>query len=269
MRASRLGHSPFRAHALGALFGALALTAFSRVALAYRPFDGTDGDVAQPGEFELELGPVHYFRADGRNFLISPGGVFNLGLAPRLEAVMDFRNFVALGDHDGPRDRLVDTDLLAKVVLRRGTLQGAAGPSVAVEAGVLFPDSYPDSSFGAQADLIVSLAGPWAVLHWNEAFAEDRNHRLDLFTDVIVEVGRDLPVGPVAELFINRVCGAGSQGSALLGARWPYRDDLVFDVAARAARDAGVAAWEVRLGFTWAVVWWGRPRRVLQATVGP
>ncbi len=27
-------------------------------ALAYRPFDSTDADVAGPGEFELELGPV-------------------------------------------------------------------------------------------------------------------------------------------------------------------------------------------------------------------
>jgi hypothetical protein len=256
MRASRVGHAPLRALAAGALTGAVVLLACSGRAWAYRPFDGTDGDIAQPGEFELELGPVHYFRADGRSFLISPGGVLNLGLAPRLEAVMDFRNFVALGDHDGPRDRLADTDLLAKVVLRRGMLQGETGSSVAVEAGVLFPDTYPESSFGAQADLIVSLAGPWAVLHWNEAFAQDRNHRLALFTDAIVEVGRDLPVRPVAELFINRVFGAGSQGSALLGARWPYRDDLVFDIAARAARDAGGAAWEVRLGFTWAVAWW-------------
>jgi hypothetical protein len=36
---------------------ALVLAALSGSALAYRPFDSTDADVARPGEFELELGP--------------------------------------------------------------------------------------------------------------------------------------------------------------------------------------------------------------------
>src|ERR1700685_4371788 len=31
----------------------------SRAAHAYRPFDGTDGDVAETGDIELELGPLH------------------------------------------------------------------------------------------------------------------------------------------------------------------------------------------------------------------
>lgn len=53
---------PFR-HSLQAACAFAALVVFlSRAAFAYRPFDGTDADVAKEGEFELELGPVHYFR---------------------------------------------------------------------------------------------------------------------------------------------------------------------------------------------------------------
>jgi len=35
--------------------------AWSQAALAYRPFNGTDAAVAEPGVVELELGPIQYF----------------------------------------------------------------------------------------------------------------------------------------------------------------------------------------------------------------
>jgi hypothetical protein len=37
-----------------------ALVTPTSTAHAYRPFDGTDADVAELGDFELELGPVHW-----------------------------------------------------------------------------------------------------------------------------------------------------------------------------------------------------------------
>jgi hypothetical protein len=36
----------------------LAVVLAPGVAWAYRPFDGTDGDVAAPGELAIELGPL-------------------------------------------------------------------------------------------------------------------------------------------------------------------------------------------------------------------
>jgi hypothetical protein len=38
----------------------LGAALIARTASAYRPIDGTDGDVAETGHFELELGPAHF-----------------------------------------------------------------------------------------------------------------------------------------------------------------------------------------------------------------
>jgi hypothetical protein len=47
---------------------------------AYRPFDGTDADVAEVGVFELELGPVQYYRLGPQNYLVAPDLVLRRAL---------------------------------------------------------------------------------------------------------------------------------------------------------------------------------------------
>ncbi len=42
---------------------ALLIVFASNDARAYRPFDGTDADVAAKGELELEIGPLGYLNA--------------------------------------------------------------------------------------------------------------------------------------------------------------------------------------------------------------
>src|SRR6476661_2628758 len=69
----------------------LALT-WTRLAEAYRPFDGTDADVAEPHEIELEIGPVGYHRHGDDQFLVAPAIVLNYGFAPRFEAVLEGRH---------------------------------------------------------------------------------------------------------------------------------------------------------------------------------
>ncbi len=250
-----------RARALGwAMLFALGaiLAGFPSAAHAYRPFDGTDADVADVGEFELELGPLHYLREDNSNFLIVPATVLNLGLVQRLELVADFKNFIALREPEvgGHRVRLRDTDVLAKVLLRRGCLQGGFGPSVAIEAGVLLPESGASTGFGSQANTIVSLASDRAAVHFNESIAGNRDHRLELFSGVIVEGNKRIVARPVAEFFVDRVVSGSSEYSALLGILWVHSRDFVFDLAGRAARAAGAQVWEVRLGLTWTARVW-------------
>ena len=41
-------------------------------AAAYRPFDGTDASVADPGAFEIELGPAGLLREGSQRTLIAP-----------------------------------------------------------------------------------------------------------------------------------------------------------------------------------------------------
>src|SRR5947207_8870058 len=90
-------------------------------AFAYRPFDGTDGDVADVGEFELEMGPAQFLSTSEGRYLMAPAAVLNLGVAPGFELVVDFKDFVAVQPVAGqPRMRLVDMDVFLKSILRRG-----------------------------------------------------------------------------------------------------------------------------------------------------
>src|SRR5262245_50996720 len=105
-------------------------------ALAYRPFDQTDADVAEPGELELELGPLAFLRQGGGSALL-PGFVLNLGLAGRFEVVAEGRAGITLGTMAPGEERwTLEPALLLKWVAREGSLQEGAGPSVALEAGV-------------------------------------------------------------------------------------------------------------------------------------
>jgi hypothetical protein len=229
-------------------------------ALAYRPFDGTDADIARPGEFELELGPAHFLREGDANFLVAPAMVLNLGLTDRLELVSDFKNVVRLGGSQvGSRQLAVrDDDVMVKAVLRKGALQGQPGPSIAVETGVLLPET-ADSGFGAAADAILSLASTGWAFHFNETIASNREHRFELFSSAIVEAIRSAWVHPVGEVFIDHIRGEGSSYSALLGAVWSGSEQWTFDTAFRTARTDGVWALEARLGFTWTMpVWTGK-----------
>jgi len=224
----------------------------SSTAEAYRPFDGTDADVAEQGSFELELGPVHWFDRAGQQSLLSPVTVLNFGILPKTELVIDFQGTVALGDLDGrPRVALTNTDIMVKHVLRDGTLQAKTGISIALETGMLTPEIRGTTAFGASANLVLSYRGDFGTVHFNERAALSRKHRLDVFTDAIVEGPHAWLVRPVTELFFEREFGAEQAASALVGAIWSAKSSLAWDAGVRAARIGSENAVEVRLGLTW------------------
>ncbi len=229
----------------------------SKRADAYRPFDGTDADVAELGRFELEMGPVHWYDHAGQNYLIAPATVLNLGIFENTELVVDFQDFVALGAlHGRPRLALLDTDVLVKHVFREGILQGKSGLSVAVEAGPLTPEINGTSAFGASADLILSYRWDWGTVHFNEWPEYSREHNLDLFSGVIIEGPHEWLVRPVSEFFYEKEIHGDQTASALVGAIWTPRESFVVDLAFRGARVADENEAELRLGFTWAVPVW-------------
>ena len=125
-----------------ASFVGVALLLVAARSEAYRPFDGTDADVAEPSEFELELGPVQYYRQGSQQFLIAPALVLNFGLFANTELVVDTQQSVAVGKQETgePRVSLLGNDVLLKHVFREGTLQGKSGLSIAAEGGVLLPE---------------------------------------------------------------------------------------------------------------------------------
>jgi hypothetical protein len=238
----------------GCLIVVLGIVFSSGTVKAYRPFDGTDGDVADVGEFELELGPLQFQQA-GDEKLFSTPTVLNLGVIPRMELVADF---VPLYPQDGGPTQVTDTDVFAKFLLRKGVLQDESGPSLAIEAGPLVPEYNGERGFGASANLIVSERFGWLTLHLNnEAELSRRDLNFGWATSLIGEANLGPPVRPVAELSIETDLSSGSKTySALAGAIWNVVEDLDLDAAGRIASIDGERAFEVRLGLTWAVSVW-------------
>jgi hypothetical protein len=222
----------------------------SRGALAYRPFDGTDADVAEPDTIELELGPLQAEHTGGAS-AYTPGGVFNYGVADGYELVVDADGVVPLGDAPGHGVAL--TDVLVKHVFRAGSLQDGHGPSVALETGVLLP-GVPATGVdeaGWIADVIVSQRWSRVTIHVNATGFYGRDRRLGGFASAIVEGPADWRVRPVAELLAERDDGA-STTSLLGGAIWQRGKSLAFDAAAVVQDDGGATNLELRIGLTWA-----------------
>src|SRR5205807_830650 len=75
-------------------------------ALAYRPFEGTDADVAEPNKVEIEFQPVGYLREGSERGLTVAPTVVNIGFAERWEAVFEGKGLVPLS----PSGPMVVTD---------------------------------------------------------------------------------------------------------------------------------------------------------------
>ncbi|HEY3815798.1 MAG TPA: hypothetical protein VGL81_01445 [Polyangiaceae bacterium] len=247
-------------HASLAVVLACAVVTASGDARAYRPFDGTDADVAEQGDFELELGPVHWYSQQDAHELIAPATVLNLGYAPGWELVIDFQNFVGIDVPPGQaRDQLLDTDILTKAVLVKGALQDAGPwPSVAAEFGPLLPDVNGENGLGASLDVIVSKRWKGLAVHVNNWFELSRGDlHFSWFEGAILEGDTEAPIRPVSEWFIEHEFIAGTTTfSGLVGAIWRAKEGLDLDVGLREASVAGERATEVRLGLTWTIGVW-------------
>ena len=225
-------------------------------ALAYRPFDGTDAAVADPGEMEVELQPAGVKRVDKLNTLVAPATVLNFGLIKTWELVLETRAETPLSE-SGPTV-WSDSGVFLKHVLRPGVLQDQAGPSIATEFGALLPDTIGGNHFGASVAAIISQRWDWGTAHLNIAGALTRDQRPDLFTGIILEGPHNWVVRPVAEFFYEEEFGQAHTFSALIGAIWQVKDNLSFDVGFRHAIVNGAGVNEVRAGLTF-----GFPLRLL------
>lgn len=232
---------------------ATALLGYASFALAYRPFDSTDADVAKAGELEIELGPVQWLRENGKRFMQVPAVIANFGLGRERELVIEGRHEVALDPEPGAhRSALVDNGVFIKQVLRRGVLQDEPGLSLATEYGVLLPDVHGVDGTGASLAGIVSQRGDAGTLHLNGVVSWTRDHEPGLFLGAIFEGPYSWPVRPVAEIFTDQARGSSRVNSGLVGAIWKVRDGLSLDVGLRAAKAGDDQIHEVRLGLTWA-----------------
>jgi hypothetical protein len=243
----------FRARLLASAV-AVALGLWPLPASAYRPFDGTDADVAELHELELELGPVGYY-AVGRTHSFVSGGVLNFGVLPRVELVLQGFDFVPL-DAESGLNRFTDTGVFMKSVWREGCLQKKLGPSFATEIGPLLPTVNDAKGLGAYVGGILSTCfGDALIVHWNaEVQLLRETYDLDLFGGAILEPPPSkYIVRPVAEVFVEHSFGGIQTYSGLVGVIWRVNDKLALDAAFREASIAGRPVGEVRAGLSLAV----------------
>jgi hypothetical protein len=233
-----------------ALF-ALCVVGCSQSALAYRPFDGTDADVAGPGEVEIELGPAGYLHEGSDKFLIAPAIVANFGIKGDSEIVLEGRLSTPLGNDSGSQSVLGDTALSLKQVHRRGSLQEESGLSVASECSVLLPEVHGESGTGFGCLGIASQRWAATTVHVNGGLFMDREHNWEKLLGVIVEGPFEWKVRPVMELLAERINDGSRTNSALAGVIWRTGESLAFDFGIRVARVDDQDVYEVRAGLTW------------------
>jgi hypothetical protein len=231
---------------------------WSRNALAYRPFDGTDADVAAPNEVELEIGPAGYHQEGSSRFVVAPALVANYGFAPGFEAVLEGRQNFQLSATRHPW-QVEDVAFSIKSLLRRGSLQGASGIAVALELGMLLPGS--ESRWGAHVASIFSLHWPTITVHLNLVNDVFCALQYDARASLIVEGPDGWRLRPVAELLAEREFGQarlfdGVAESALVGGIFRWTDSVSFDVAGRYGRGSGWHEEEARAGLTWSFEPW-------------
>jgi hypothetical protein len=224
-----------------------------RVAFAYRPFDGTDADVAAHGEFEVELGAIVV--RDNAWSVAAPSLVLNYGIAPGFELVLQGNLDLPIG----ASTQLSDAAVLVKSVLRRGVLQGAAGPSIALESGILLPEPGGQCCSGLSEALIVSHRAGGLTLHWNGEIDVTRQETIAGVASVIGEGPQAWRVRPVAEALVslndapaanNHIAPLLVSGLAGLIAR--VSEPVALDAAVRVGWEQGFFT-ELRLGLTFAL----------------
>jgi hypothetical protein len=237
---------------LTALCALGTLLLMSEPALALRPYDSTDADVAKKGEFELELGPVGRRREGSKRIEVVPAVIGNFGLEGDRELVIQGQREVALDREPGePHSAIVENGVFIKQVLQQGALQDASGLSIATEYGLLLPSVHGEKGTGLSVAGIVSQRTDTVSVHLNAVLEWTREHEPGLFLGAILEGPYAWAVRPVAEVFGEQASGSSRVISKLVGAIWRVREGLSFDVGIRRAHDGNETVRELRLGLTW------------------
>ncbi|MDB5102306.1 MAG: hypothetical protein JWM80_6727 [Cyanobacteria bacterium RYN_339] len=236
------------------LAGALALAAlYAPPAWAIRPFDGELAEVVELHAIELELGPLEPVVAGAARSLVLPQVQLDYGLLPEWAVVVRSRDTVAMGGEEAGNYRLEGAMAGVKGLVRSGSLQGEAGPSVAVEAGALLPTwgaNMPGTLGGSFAGIISHRWGPVVVGADAEVFYSRSGHPGGFFS-AIVEGPGWMGLRPVLELAGEDIVGEAPTYSALMGGTATLGRDLSVDAGVRAGFGGPEADLELRMGLTW------------------
>jgi len=231
---------------------ALAAFALCGSAHAYRPFDGTDAGVADPGSLEVEIGASRLHQGTSRIFAV-PAAVATYGPFENTEIGIEGHLNRERDDITSPyRTRLEDAAINVKHVLREGSLQDKPGPSVAAECSLLFPQSGRDAAgFGCTG----AVSHKWDALvgHVNVGLERTPEHTTTRALSLIAQAPEDWKVRPGAELRWERDNAGGWDHTALAALVIPHGKDLAFDIGWRFGRSSDGPVHELRVGLTWSL----------------
>jgi hypothetical protein len=224
----------------------LALLLMARPALAYRPFDSTDADVAEKGVWEIELQPFGWRHNDDGTQWVTPALIVNYGFADNWEVVFEGRNNIFAGGGA----EFSDTAISLKNVFREGSLQDKEGVSLGSEFSVLLPGIHADDGAGLEWTLLASDRQEWGA--WHITIGPELTHegRGAMVMGGILEGPEHWPVRPVAELRFEKTFGGEEMFAQLVGVIIPVRDGLAFDIAYRLACEGGRPDEQIRAGVT-------------------
>ena len=233
----------------------------SRPALGLRPFVSTDAEVAAPGELEFELGYVGFRRRAGTTAVVAPALRANLGIVRDIEVVAEFEAAHAVSSGGRPRSEVRNAAVSLKGILREGVLQGAAGPSLAVEASLLIPTARSERQPGGEVVAIASTALRGWTLHANGGpLLDPVRANPGVAWGAIVESPLVRDVRAVAELNGQGVRGSPAESSGLVGALWvleppPPLTTLTLDAGVRRGISRAADDWAGTAGLTVGLPW--------------
>ncbi|HEY2989049.1 MAG TPA: hypothetical protein VGL11_15055 [Candidatus Binatia bacterium] len=207
--------------------------------------------MADVKEVEVELGYFNLERAKGKNNFIIPTVVLNYGFMPRVEVVAEF----AVEEPSHGRTRLIDAGLSLKAIVREGVLQEKSGPSLAIEAGPLFPSTVgAEKRFGFRGAGILSDRLASLTYHLNLGGGIDREKNNSFFDwGVIVEFPITAQFRLVTEVNGENAHRKPSDSSGLVGVIWesPFHNTY-FDAGIRKGISRGAPDWLFTSGLTFA-----------------
>jgi hypothetical protein len=109
-------------------------------AQAYRPFDGTDAAIAEPGQVEIELGPAQYLQIGSERTLVAPTVVLNYGLSERWELVLQGEAVHSLME-DSSKSSLVGNGLFLRQYCARAACRANRGRASQPNSASCYPAS--------------------------------------------------------------------------------------------------------------------------------
>lgn len=232
------------------LLAAVAAIFFCGGAHAFRPFDGTDAAVADPGTVEVELGAARLHQGELHSYAV-PRLTVNYGLVPGTEVAVEAGLYRAQDAAGAPlHNRLQDAALVVKHVFRAGQLQEAEGPSIAGECALLLPHGGSQSA-GVGCAAILSQAWSFATGHANFGLERTVESTTSRSLSLMLEGPDGWKFRPVGELHWAADNTGASERSLLGGFVFPASKELAFDIALRAGRSSDGELRELRVGLTW------------------